>query len=419
MRYTFMAICWIFCAGPAQSQDRTLTLEACFGLASRNYPLIKQKELIRLTRDYSVANASKGYLPQFTISGQATYQSQTLAFPFKVPGLVFPTYSKDQYKAMAEIDQTIYDGGAIKYQKALTQAQENAQLQGMEVDLYAIRDRVSQLFFGILLFDAQIKQNAIREEDFQNEAGKTQASVDNGTSLRSNLDELKAEILITEQARTELLASRKAFADMLSLFIGQPIDPATPLVKPVPFTISSQISRPELGLFESQKKSFEIQEQQLRSNYLPRIGAFVQGAYSRPTLNFISNDFGFWALGGIRLNWSLSSLYTLKNDKKLLALSRQNIDVQKETFLFNTNLTLTQQTEEANKYQTLLNQDQKIIDLRIAVKEAAAAQLENGVITTHDFIAQVNAENQARQGLILHEIQFLQSLYNTKTTTGN
>jgi outer membrane protein TolC len=419
MRNSILALLLLFLTAPSMAQDHPLTLEACYKLATQNYPLIKQRELIRQTREYSVENASRGYLPQLSFSGQATYQSQTIAFPFKIPGVSLPVYSKDQYKVLAEVDQTIYDGGAIRYGKDLTKAEEAIQMQNVEVDLYALKDRVNQLFFGILLIDEQLKQNALQTKDFKNEAEKTQASLTNGTSLRSNLDELNAEILVTDQSRTELLASRTGYLQMLSIFVNQPLDENTAFVKPPSIIVSAAIKRPELDLFLYQEKAIDIQELQLKSNYLPKVGAFVQGAYSRPTLNFISNDFGFWALGGIRFSWSLSALYTLKNDRRLLSVNRKTIDLQKQTFLFNTNLTLTQQNAEENKYTALLEKDQKIIGLRTSVKIAAAAQLENGVITSHDYITEVNAESQAKQGLILHEIQFLQSQYNSKNTSGN
>jgi outer membrane protein TolC len=419
MRHSLMVLCWIVLAVAARAQARELALDSCYRLATQNYPLIRQKELISKTREYTVENASRGYLPQLVLSGQATYQSQTISFPFKIPGVDLPVYSKDQYKVLAELDQSIYDGGTIKYRKELTKAEEGIQLQGLAVDLYALRDRINQLYFGILLIDEQLKQNALQDTDFQNGADKAQAAVNNGTALRSSVDELKAEILLTAEARTELMASRKAYTDMLSYFINQPMDEQVQLIKPSSLGSSTEIHRPELALFDYQIKSVDIQEKELKTNYLPKLGAYVQGAYSRPTLNFISNDFGFWALGGVRFSWSISGLYTLKNDRRLLNINRKNIDIQKETFLFNTHLSLTQENDQVNKYLALLNQDHQIIDLRLSVKNAAAAQLENGVITAHDYVTQVNAENQARQSLILHEIQYLQSQYTAKNTSGN
>jgi outer membrane protein TolC len=402
----------------ASAQSAKLTLEECYDLARQNYPLIRQRELILHTREYSIENASKGWLPQFSFSGQGTYQSQTISFPFSIPGVKLPEYSKDQYRVQAELDQTIYDGGTISQQKELRRTEEGIQEKSLEVNLYALRDRVNQLFFGILLINAQLQQNQLQRADLQSGADKTQASVTNGTAFRSSLDELKAEIFSTDQGRTELLATLNAYMQMLSLFIGRPLDANTTLVSPPPIAAASEITRPELALYDYQKRTFDIQQQQLRTNYLPKVSAFAQGAYGRPTLNFISNQFGFWALGGIRFSWSFSGLYTSKNDRRLLDIHRNDLDIQKETFLFNTRLSLTQQQAEVNKYQALISQDQQIIDLRMAVKNASGAQLENGVITSHDYINQVNAESQARQSLILHQIQLLQSEYNTQTISG-
>jgi len=396
-----------------------LTLEECYDLARQNYPLIRQKELINRTREYSVDNAAKGYLPQVSFSGQATYQSQTIAFPFNFPGASLPVYSKDQYKAVAEVDQTLYDGGAIARRKELSATEEKIQLQSLEADLYALKERINQLFFGILLIREQLKQNELQRIDVQSGIDRVQASLANGTAFRSSLDELKAELLRVGQARTELLSAERSYRKMLAVFIHRTLEENTDLEKPAPIIASTEIRRPELAVFDYRKRSFDVQEQQLKTAYRPKISAFVQGAYGRPTLNFVSNDFGFYALGGIRLNWSLSGLYTRKNDRRLLSLNRQNLDIQKETFLFNTNLTLTQQSEEGNKYQDLIEQDRQIVDLRSSVKNAASAQLANGVITPHDYITQVNAESQSRQSLILHEIQLLQSHYNIKTTSGN
>ncbi|HMH22404.1 MAG TPA: hypothetical protein VK563_11540, partial [Puia sp.] len=239
------------------------------------------------------------------------------------------------------------------------------------------------------------------------------------TAFRSSLDELKAEVLKTDQGRTELLANRRAFTQMLSLFIGRALDENAVLESPPPTTAASEVHRPELVLFDFQKKTFDVQERQLRTGYMPKVSAYALGAYGRPTLNFISNEFGFFGIGGIRFSWALAGHYTKKNDLALLDIHRKDLDIQKETFLFNTNLSLTQQNAEADKYQALIGQDQQIIALRASVKNAAGAQLENGVITSHDYINHVNAESQARQSLSLHEIQLLQSGYNTKTISGN
>jgi outer membrane protein TolC len=405
---------------------QSLTIEDCYTLAKQNYPLIKQRALIQKTSAYSVENAAKGYLPQLTLSGQATYQNQTVDFSESAlgavipPNVALPKISKDQYKVTGQVDQLIYDGGAIKYTQEARRTDAAIQEQNLEVSLYALRERVNQLFFGIALIDEQLKQTDLRKADIQSGVDKTQGALTNGTAFRSSLNELKAELIRADQATTELKASRRAYVTMLGALINLSLNDSTVFVRPQPITLSVQVNRPELTLYENQKRIYDVQEKQLQAAYRPKVSAFFQENYGRPTFNIINNTFDFFWIGGIRLNWSLSSLYTThRNDVQLLAINRQNVDVQRETFLFNTNLSLAQQSSEVQKYQDLIAQDNQIVDLRASVKNSANAQLQNGVITSHDYINQVNAENEARQNLILHQIQLLQAQYTHKNTSGN
>ncbi|MGN8037562.1 TolC family protein [Chitinophaga sp. 22321] len=417
-----MCCCLLFGALSGKAQDQALTIDECFRLARQNYPLIKQHDLIVRSSRYSVENAGKLYLPQLNISGQASYQSQTIDFGDvlpALPGLHPPELSKDQYKIQAEISQQLYDGGVMKYQKESSRANEAIQQQQLEVNLYAIKDRITQLYFAILLMEAQLQQNQLRKTDLQSAADKARAALVNGVAYRSNVDELKAEIVNTEMAATEFSANRKAYMKMLSVFINQPLDDNTVLTYPAPVAPQQGINRPEISYYDIQKQAFDVQEKQLKSNYLPKLNAFLQGAYGRPTLNIVENKFGPWWMGGVRLNWSLGSLYSLKNHRQLLDINRRQLDISKETFLFNTNLNLRQQNQDIEKYAALINQDDDAITLRSSVRKSAQAQLDNGVITVHEYIAQLNAENLAKQSRILHSIQLLQAQYNYKNTSGN
>ncbi|HVX51121.1 MAG TPA: TolC family protein [Chitinophagaceae bacterium] len=396
-----------------------LTIDECYTLAKQNYPLVKQHDLIEKTKEYSVENAAKGYLPQFTVSGQATYQSDVTSIPLTLPGVTIPSLSKDQYKIVGEADQTVFDGGSIKYQKQAKQASASIQQQSLEVNLYSLKDRINQLFFGVLLIDEQLKLNTLQQKDIQNGIDKTQALVTNGTAFRSSLDELKASLIKADQSRIELQSNRAAYLNMLGLFINRHLDESTVLTKPQPQILADSITRPELSLYDYQKTTWNVQDKMLHANILPKLQLFAQGGYGKPGLNLLKTDFSFYYIAGIRLNWSLSSLYTYKNDRLLSAINRKDIDIQKETFIFNTHIALKQQSAEASKYEALINKDNDIIALRNSVKNAAAAQLANGVITPHDYIAQVDAEDLARQNLVLHQIQLLQAQYNFQTTSGN
>ena len=409
------------CLPVARAQSPSLTISACYRLARQNYPLIKQRDLINKTKDYTVSNASKGYLPALSINGQATYQSAVTNFPFKLPGLTFPQYSRDQYKMYGELDQVIYDGGAIKNQKETAEANQVIQQQSLEVQLYALYDRVNQLFFGALMVNEQLKLNDLLRQDIQNGVDKEKAMLANGVAYRSSVDELSAQLLQAEQSRDELKATQKAYLDMLSLFINSKLDENTLLEKPIEVqpAASENISRPELQSFDYQKKTFDLQDKLLTTQLLPKLGLFAQGGYGRPGLNFLNNNFSWYYIGGLKLSWNLGSLYTLKNQKQLLNIDKQSLDVQKETFLFNTSITQKQQNEDIEKYNALVKKDDAIIELRESVKKAASAQLENGVLSAHDYINEVNAEDQARQNRTLHQMQLLQAEYSYQNTVGN
>jgi len=398
-----------------------ITISEAYTLARKNYPLIKQRDLITKTKEYSVSNASKGYLPAFSVNGQATYQSTVTTFPFTIPikGFTLPQYSKDQYKIFGELDQVIYDGGVIKNQKQTAEANEVIQQQTLEVELYALYDRVNQLFFGALLINEQLKQNDLLKADVQNGIDKAKALVANGTAYRSSVDELSAQLLQSDQARVELVAAKKAYLTMLGLFINSPLDENAILEKPAEPAFTDAITRPELLAYDFQKKTFDLQDKLLNAQLMPHFGFFAQGGYGRPGLNPLSNDFQWYYIGGLKLSWNLGSLYTLKNQRQLLDINRKNLDIQKETFLFNTTVIQKQQNADIEKDIELVKKDDAIISLRESVKKAAAAQLENGVLSAHDYINEVNLEDQARQNEILHRIQLLQAQYSYQNTIGN
>jgi outer membrane protein TolC len=133
----------------------------------------------------------------------------------------------------------------------------------------------------------------------------------------------------------------------------------------------------------------------------------------------LDNQFDLFYIGGVKLNWPVSNLYTKKKEKQLVKVNQQIVDTKKETFLLNTNTQLKQQQSDIEKLEQLITTDKEIIEIRASVKDAAKAQLENGVITANDYLREINAEDQARQALITHELQLLQATINYKTISGN
>jgi outer membrane protein TolC len=396
----------------------TLTLEESYALATAHYPLTKQRELISKSEEYSVSNAAKGIFPVITINGQQSYQSDVTQIPIASPEMNIEPLSKNQYKVYGELVSTLYDGGVIKNQKQSVRTTAKIEDQRLEVELYNLKERINQLFFGVLLLDAQIDQNELLKNDILRGIQRAEASVANGVALKSSTDVLHAELLKVNQKAIELRAARRAYSDMIGLMIGRSLHDSAQFEKPKPLTFNGEINRPELLLYDYQREAIDVQNRMLSTKNRPKFSAFFQGGYGRPALNMLDNQADAYYVTGVRLHWTISGFYTYKKEKALLEINRSNIDLQRQTFLFNTNLTMKNQQREVRKFQDVLAADEEIIMLREKIKATASAQLGNGVITSNDYLREVTAEDQARQNKILHEIQLLLAQYNLKTTAG-
>ena len=170
-------------------------------------------------------------------------------------------------------------------------------------------------------------------------------------------------------------------------------------------------------MLNAQGVGLQVQEKALNVRHLPQFGLFVQGAYGHPGLNMLKNEFSAYYVAGVRLSWNFSNLYTRKNESRQLILNQQDVNVQKETFLFNTHLEITQNNSEIKKLTALMKNDEEIITLRNNIKKSAQAKVANGTLTVTEMLREVTAENIARQDKILHEIQLLSAIYELKYTT--
>ncbi len=420
MRNLLLIGCLVMAMPLAQSQE--LTLERAIQLATDHYPALRQKELNRQAGQLSVANLGRAYLPQFSVNAQATYQSEVITLPVELPGMVFEPLSKDQYRATGEVSQLLYDGGVVRRQQQMQSVNTLVEEQKVDVEAQRLRERINGLFLGILLLDEQLTQTDLVAKDLQAGLQKVEAQVKNGTALRSNADVLRAERLRNDQRKAELRAMRRSNLEVLGLLINQDLPESTVLQKPVPdagFSLqSSRIQRSELKLYAYQDTLLRAQSRLIRARNQPKLSLFVQGGYGKPGLNQLKNEFDWFYLGGVRLNWSLGSLYSSRLEQRVLENNRKSTQLQRETFLLNTHATLRQQAGEITKLQELLQIDDQIVAVREGVKGAAHAQLSNGVITANDYIREVAAEDQARQNRLIHQLQLLQAQLHYQTTLG-
>jgi outer membrane efflux protein len=400
------------------------TLEECQQAAEKNYPVIKQYGLIAQTTELTVKNIQKGWLPQITASAQATYQSDVVSWPENIQrmyqhmGLNMKGLSKDQYKIGVDLQQIIYDGGAIGSQRSIARQEGKVQEAQTEANLYQVRKRVNEMYFSLLLLDEQIRLNDDVKALLLSSEKKLAAMVKGGTAATSDFDNVKAERLSVAQQNESLKSQRQMLQRMLSVFCG--IEISNP-EKPAAVEASASASnRPEIRLFDNQLKLAEVQEKALNTKLRPTLGLYAQGYYGYPGLNMfedmISRKWSLNGIVGIKLSWNIGALYTHKNDKVKLKAQRELIENAREVFLFNNNMEQIQQTENVSRYRTMMQGDDEIIALRTNVRKAAESKLAHGIIDVNSLLREINNENAAKTQQAIHEIDMLKEMYNLKYT---
>ena len=402
------------------------TLDECQQAAERNYPLIAQHDLIARTTDLTVANIMKGWLPQVTATAQATLQSAVTAWPDEMKGLMqqmgvgMKGLSKDQYRVGLDVQQTVFDGGAISAQRQVAREQGAVQQAQLDVNLYQVRQRVNEMYFALLLLDDQIRLNSDLQQQLAASEKKLTSMVKHGTAAECDLNNVTAERLNVVQQMTTLESQRRVLMEMLGAFCGIEV---TGVTKPAAVDATSGNNRPELRLIDSQLRLADAQDRALKAALLPRLGVFAQGFYGYPGYNVFKDmmhrDWSWNGMVGARLTWNIGALYTHRNDKAKVQLQRETAENQRETFLFNNRLEQMQQAEAIDRYRRLMAQDEEIIALRQQVRKAAESKLSHGIIDVNDLVRDINSENAARLQQSIHEIEMLKQMYDLKYTTNN
>ncbi|MBR6884617.1 MAG: TolC family protein [Prevotella sp.] len=402
------------------------SLEECQQAAEKNYPLIRQYGLIEKTTELTVDNIQKGWLPQVSASAQATYQSDVPSWPDQMEtmmngmGIHMKGLKKDQYRVGIDVSQTIYDGGAISSRKTIAREQGNVEAAQTEVSIYNVRKRVNEMYFALLLLDEQIKLNSDLQALLCGNERKLASMVKSGTAAESDWLNVKAERLNVVQQATGLASQKQMLQRMLSTFCGMEVKEAQKPLMYATMTQEQKGVRPELKALDAQINLLNAQEKALDAALKPKFGVFAQGYYGYPGMNMFEDMMRHnWSLNGLigaRLTWNIGALYTRKNDKERINDQRSMINVQREVFLFNNNMEQIQQSENIERYQKLMKDDEEIIKLRSAVRKAAESKLAHGIIDVNDLVREINAENAARVQQSIHEIEMLKEVYDWQFT---
>ena len=386
--------------------QQPVTLEECYQLTRENYPNLKNVELLQEITALNKENIQTNYLPQVTLNGQATYQSDVTKVDISMPNVSIPSVSKDQYKTYAEFRQSFWDGGLTSASQALEDAVLNSNLSELEVELYKLNEQVVQAFFTVLAMEQQNEVLEAQKKVLQEKLKVVQSGIRNQTIEKSSALSIEAEIITLEQNELQLEAGKSAALKMLSILTGKEIASVSKMKLGNPeIEQDPEIERPELQLFSNQMAQMETQMNLLGKQRHPKVFGFGQAGYGKPGLNMLSDEFDTYYLVGIGVSWNPFDWQQTERQKQVLQLRQEMVQQQEKTFSQNIQLLLVQQLEQIVKLEKLLEKDDKLVELKTEITKATASKLENGTINSADYVRDVQAETIAKLNRELHEIQ--------------
>jgi outer membrane protein TolC len=396
-------------------QSDTVTLYDCYRQAEKTYPLARQSGMLERSNDLKIKNLNKNYLPQLNLNGSATLQSDVTELKLNLPAqfsfIQFPQISKDMYKVTVDVNQSIYDGNVTGYQKKLEIFNLQSDQESILVEMYKLKDRINQVYFSIFLLQQNEALLNINKNQLESKLKEIQSAITNGVMLSSNADALQAELMKIDQQLIETRTDRITAFQVLSELISSTIPDNSKLVLPR-VQISStafEDKRPELQLYNIMQTKTGVMKDMVNTRWNPKLYAFGQAGYGRPGLNMLSNDFTPWWTVGAKLTWNIWNWNLSKNEKKIYDIQNDIIGTQKETFEKNLRIEAASGLAEIEKLGELLKKDEEIIALRTRITHTASSQLDNGVITSSDYIARLTEETQAKLAFELHRIQLVKA----------
>ncbi len=397
--------------------QKEISLDSCIANAKRNYPLIRQNEVLKLNSKTKEQEINENWLPKLSFGAQATYQTEVVQF--NIPG-INTNFPHDQYIGSLNLDQTLFDGGQTSQQRKLEKLSLQIDVQKNEIELYKLIDRVNQLYVSILMARENIKLTEVFTEDLQNRKKNLVAGQKNGLVLESSIDEIDAELLKAAQNLIEAKANLVALYQNLNYYTNLSIGDQDEfsLIPIGGQNLKMEVTRPELKLIQLQEESLTERNKLNNRFALPRIAVGIAGNYGRPGPNFINQNLRFFGSANLSIKWNISSLYGLNRTHKQMEYNQDLLQIQREVFIFN--LTSAQNTQQATiqAMKDVIEKDREIVEKRKRVTLSAASQLENGKIKVSDYLTQLNAEMTAQLNQKVHEIKWMNAVSSYNTTQG-
>lgn len=390
-----------------------ITLKECYDRAYTAAVVSAEKEVYNRIWEYKDKNLSRGWLPTLDANGSFTYNSSVMdindvigALPVPGIGDMIKPLPNEQYKVTVDINQMIYDGGAIKSARAFERAGLLVNEKQNETDLYKLRSEVNTYYFNILLLERQedLLQNYL--ELINKKIIALESAVENGMVPKSDIDVLSSEKLKLEQQISENSIRKTSLIKNLSDLTGYETDTSVQLVvPPINEELTDELFRPELQIFDLRKEQLEESVKQIQSRRIPKAFGFATFGYGNPPgSNFFRDEFAPFYILGAGVKWNILDWNKAKNEKQIVLLQKDLIDGRKKEMKDNLKRMLNAKNAEIKSMKELLETDIELIELRKRITSAAESKYNNGTITATEYLNELNAENQARINYEIHTI---------------
>lgn len=400
-----------------QATDTTaLTLEDCLLRGRDNYPAVRQYDLTGKSREYSLANASKAWLPQVSV----TAGGYAFTDPVKTDGQMQRmgiTLDNWMAGAYVSVRQNIYDGGQVAAARQSAAAQADVQLRRTDISMHALRERIEEVYFGILTLDERLRQNTLLQEDLAVSRRTIESMMRSGTASQNDCDALLVEQLSATQQHDALAAQRRAYLQMLALLTGSPLGENTTLQRPSDITAAghggqTDAPRAELRYYAAQGLALDAARRSLDTRLRPTLSFIGTGTLHTSVTDLAHNAFLF---GGLQLSWNIGALYTRRNDIRRIEVQRQSNDTERDVFLFDTRLQDRQTSGTVDALQRQIASDNEIVRLREGIRARSDRKVTLGTESVDQLLRDILAVDMARTQKALHEIQLLRERYRLRS----
>jgi outer membrane protein TolC len=393
--------------------QKLLSLKECYEMAEKTSALANEKEAYSNLSKIKDSNLSKGWLPTLDANGSFVYNSSVVDMSgvlgnLPIPGIAgaLKPLPHEQYKITMDINQVIYDGGAIKGARAVEKADLNINEKQTETDLYNQRGQINNCYFSLLLAAKQKELQNNYLELIKKRISSLQAAIENGVVMKSDLDILTSEKIKIEQQLSEIEIKRIALLKILSGLTGQEINQSTELILPSRNSeLTSELKRPELQLLDLRKERLNAGKAMIESGRMPKAFGFATFGYGNPPgSNFFKNEFAPYYIVGAGVKWNIFDWNKAKNEKQIVAIQEGIIENRKNDLSDNLIRLLDSKKAEIESLQSLLKTDDELITLRKRITASAESQYNNGTLTATDYLNELNSEKQAVINNEIHKI---------------